>query len=151
MSQKHPLHTFPTYFFKTHSNIIFSHTYRSPDVPLPFRFSDGSFVRISSAPHACYMSRSHLPWFEIWWSVQVAKFFIVRYSPVSCQFFPLTSEYFPQHRVLKHVFCCYLYYLLLLFKDASSTEESIQIRLRNDSGQWIWRNLGGGGAVIPML
>jgi hypothetical protein len=43
LSQMNPVHTFPTYFPKIHSNISFPSTPRSSEWPRSFRFPDKSF------------------------------------------------------------------------------------------------------------
>jgi hypothetical protein len=48
LSQTHPIHTFPPYFRKIHSDVILS-TPRSSEWSLPVRFSDQNTVSISSA------------------------------------------------------------------------------------------------------
>jgi hypothetical protein len=107
LSQKNPVHPFPSYCPKIHSNIIFPSTTRSSDWSLHIRFSDRNFVCISQLSHACYMPRSSRPpWFDdasnISWSLQVTKFIIVKHSIASCHFLPLRHKYSPQHPVLKH-------------------------------------------------
>jgi hypothetical protein len=47
LSEMNLLHTFPPYFPKVHSNIIFSCTCRRSTWSLPFRFNDQNFVHIS--------------------------------------------------------------------------------------------------------
>jgi hypothetical protein len=51
LSQMNPVHKFPPYFPKTHSN-IFSSTPRSSKWSLPFRFSDQNLVFVSHLSHA---------------------------------------------------------------------------------------------------
>jgi len=57
LSQIHPVHTFPSYFPKICSNVIFPHTPKSSKWFLPFRSSDKHFVGISHFSRACYMLR----------------------------------------------------------------------------------------------
>jgi len=47
-----PVHTFPSYFPKTHSNIILPSATRPPKWPLSFSFSNQNFVFISHLSHA---------------------------------------------------------------------------------------------------
>jgi hypothetical protein len=104
LRERNPLHTFPPYFPKIHTNIILPSTpwsseLSSPDFPPKVLYA----FRIC----ACYMSlQSHPPWFNhpnnIWWSLQVMKFLIMQSSPASRYFLRLTSKYSPQHPVLKH-------------------------------------------------
>jgi len=86
LSQMHPIHTFPTYFPKIPSNIIFPCTYtlRHSKWSIPFRFPDQNFVRIYYISRACYVPRlSHLPWFydlnNIWWRTQVMQLFLCNF------------------------------------------------------------------------
>jgi hypothetical protein len=70
-----PGHKIIQYFLKIYFNIIFPSTFRSPKLPLPFRFSDQNYVSIPHLSHACFMLRpSHIPWFDhpsnMWRSVQ---------------------------------------------------------------------------------
>jgi hypothetical protein len=53
------VHNSPPYFYKIHCNINFPSTSRSSELPLPFRFSDQNFIRISNFSNTCYIS-SHL-------------------------------------------------------------------------------------------
>jgi len=52
LNQMHPAPTFPSYFSKIRSNIIFPSTPRSSAWPLPFRISGQNFLRISHVSHA---------------------------------------------------------------------------------------------------
>jgi len=58
LSHMHPLHSFPSYFPKIHSNIISLPMPRSSEWFLPFRFSDQNFVCISHLSHVCYYVKS---------------------------------------------------------------------------------------------
>jgi hypothetical protein len=84
-----PVHNYPLHFPNINCN-IFPSTRRSSEWPLPFSFSDLSFVYISYRSHTCYMSHPSRPWFDhpnnIWWSVQVTKLLIMQSSPASCHF-----------------------------------------------------------------
>jgi hypothetical protein len=60
----------------------------------------------SSSPLSCYVPfPSHSPRFDhsnyAWRWVQVMKLLVLKYSPLSCDIFPVRSEYSPQHLVLK--------------------------------------------------
>jgi hypothetical protein len=76
----------PTCLCKIHSNINFPSTTRSSEwSPL-----------ILSRP--CYMPhQSHPPWPDhlnnTWWSVQVMKLLVMQSSPVSCHFFPYSTQH----------------------------------------------------------
>jgi len=64
LSQMYPDHTLPTYYPKTHSNIIFPSMLGLPRA-LPFRFSNQYIVSISHLSHWCQMPcSSHPPWFD---------------------------------------------------------------------------------------
>jgi len=83
LSQMQAVHSFPPYFPKIHSNIIFPSTSRSSSWSLPFRFCDQNLICISYISHVCYMpSLFHPPWLDysnnIWWSVQVVKLLIMQ-------------------------------------------------------------------------
>jgi len=88
LSQMYPVHIFPSYFPKIHSNIIYPSTPSSFDWSLPFRSSDQNFVRPSQLRHACYMT-SRLILFDLValigeayksLSVQVLKLLIIQFS-----------------------------------------------------------------------
>jgi len=103
LSYMHPLHTFPPYFLRIHSNIILPSTSTSSKWPLPFR----SFICISHLSYACCMPHpSQPPWLyypsNIRWSVQVMQLLIMQSSLASCPFLPLRSKYSPQHPLFKH-------------------------------------------------
>jgi hypothetical protein len=49
---------------------------------------------------------------NVWWSVQVMKFLIMQSSPPSYKFLPLSSEYSPQHPLLKPPPCLFFSGLL---------------------------------------
>jgi hypothetical protein len=51
LSQVNPVHTFPCYFAKIHSNIFLSMP-RSSNWSLPFRFSNKNIVSIIATMHA---------------------------------------------------------------------------------------------------
>jgi hypothetical protein len=96
-------HTHP---IQIHFNIIQPSAHRSLEWSLPFGIFNLNLVRISHLPHACYMPRpSHPPWFYhsniIWWKLQITKFAITEFSPVSYHLIPLKSKYSPRHPVLK--------------------------------------------------
>jgi len=55
LNQMQPVHIFPPYFPKIHSNIILPSMTRSSEWPLHFRFADQNFVRTSRLSHACYI------------------------------------------------------------------------------------------------
>jgi len=57
LSQMNPIHTFPPYFPKIHSNIILPSTSVSFAWSFPFRLSDQNAVCVSHIFHACYMHR----------------------------------------------------------------------------------------------
>jgi len=81
LSQMKPVHTFKTYVFKTHFNIILPSTTRSSKWFPHFDFS-GQHVWISCRSHACYvLLPSHRPWFDhpnnIWWRVEIMMLFIM--------------------------------------------------------------------------
>jgi hypothetical protein len=59
LSQIHPLHTFPPYFSKIHSNVLPS-TLRSSGSSLSLKFSGRNLVCISHLSHACSMPHDHL-------------------------------------------------------------------------------------------
>jgi hypothetical protein len=76
--QTNPAHTFPPYFPKIHSNIIFPSTPWSSKLSLPLRFSNKNVVCIYDLYHQFYMPHlSHRTLFDhpnnIWWSLQVTK------------------------------------------------------------------------------
>jgi hypothetical protein len=54
LSQINPVRNFLPYFQKIHPNIIFPSTPRSPELSLPFRFSNQNILRISHVSHSCY-------------------------------------------------------------------------------------------------
>jgi hypothetical protein len=61
-------------------------------------FPTGFTTYILFSPHSCYMScPSYLHWLDgsnyTWRSVQVKKLLIMQFSPTSCHFIPLRSEY----------------------------------------------------------
>jgi len=55
LSQMHPLHIFPNYSLKIHSNIIFPPVPRSSELSLLFRWSNQNTVWISHLFHGCYI------------------------------------------------------------------------------------------------
>jgi len=97
LSKTHPVHTFPPYFSKIHSNIIFPSVFRVVS-------SLQTKIHYTFLPHPYYMPHSsHPPWFDdnnIWWSVQVMKLLIMQ-SSAPCHSLPLTYTYSPQLPVLK--------------------------------------------------
>jgi len=56
LSQMNPVHTFPPYICKVHSNIIIPSMSRSSGWSLPFRFSNQNTICILHLSHACYMT-----------------------------------------------------------------------------------------------
>jgi len=56
LSQMQPVHNFPPYFPKFHSDIIFPSTPRSSEWPFPFSLPDQNFVCISYLSHTSYFS-----------------------------------------------------------------------------------------------
>jgi len=83
LNNMHPVHTFPPYFPKIHSNIIFPPTSKSSKWSLPIRFSNKKYVHISQLSHECYMPSPSQHWLgdpNIWGSVQVMKFLIMHYA-----------------------------------------------------------------------
>jgi len=130
LNQIHPVHTFPFYIPKTHSNIVFSSMPTSSVWSLPFRFPTKILYGFLIS-HECYMHHpSHPPWFDhpnsIWWSVQVMKLLIMYFSPASHHFFPLKSKCNPQHPVLKQPQSIYL---LLVWKTMFHTHAKQQVQL----------------------
>jgi hypothetical protein len=61
LSHMHPVHNFPPYFLKIHSNIIFPSTPRSSESSRPLRFYNQNSVCISHPSHTCCMTHSSLP------------------------------------------------------------------------------------------
>jgi len=106
LNHMHPVHTFPLYFPKIHSDVILPSTSRFTEWSALFMLSNQNVVYTYRLSHACYVPHpSHSPWFDHpnnILCVQVMKFFIVHSSPASCHFLPLRSKYFPQHPLLKH-------------------------------------------------
>jgi hypothetical protein len=101
LSQMHTVHTFPLYFRKIQSNIIFPSTPRSSMWSLPFTFTNQNYVCISHISCACYVPRLyHRRWLDhrnnTLWSIQVMKLLIMQFSLASRHFLP------PQNPVLKH-------------------------------------------------
>jgi hypothetical protein len=63
LSQMNPLYTFPPYFPKIRSNVIFPPTSSSSEWSLPIRFPDQTIQRIYHLSHAYYMPTPSCPWF----------------------------------------------------------------------------------------
>jgi hypothetical protein len=61
LSQTNPVHTFPSYFPKTHFNIILTTTPRSSEWSLPFRFLDQNLYTFHTSPMRATFSASHPP------------------------------------------------------------------------------------------
>jgi hypothetical protein len=55
-----PVHTFPFYFPKIHSDITLPSTPRSYEWCLPFRLSNNIFYAFHISLHTCYMLRLYL-------------------------------------------------------------------------------------------
>jgi hypothetical protein len=64
LTQTNPVHTFPPYFPKIHSNVILPSTSATFDWSLSFRFSDQDDVYISYFSIARHVRPSHPPWFH---------------------------------------------------------------------------------------
>jgi len=64
VSQMNPVHNFPPYFPKIHSNIIFPATLMSSEWSFPFRFSNQNIVWISPLSHAFY-TPAHLIFLDL--------------------------------------------------------------------------------------
>jgi hypothetical protein len=109
LSQMCPVHTFPTCFHKTPSDTDLPSTPRSSEWPLPFRFSDQIFVRISHITHACYVPHpSHLPWYDrptnIWWSyIHACQFYQFFDAP---SYYKNCKEASRRERIMYHVMLC---------------------------------------------
>jgi len=65
LSQINPVHNFPPYLPKIHSNIILPSTLKSSSCSLPFRSSDQNFVCISHLSHERYTCPVHLIFFDL--------------------------------------------------------------------------------------
>jgi len=105
MNQMNPVHTFPTYFPKTHFNIIFPSTLTSYKWSLPFRFSNKNFVSISHLPCVLHALLVIFGEAHKLWSSSLCSLL----SPlVSCLFLPLQYKYSLQHPLLKHPQCIFL-------------------------------------------
>jgi hypothetical protein len=87
ISQMHPVHTFPLYLPKTHSNVIFPSTPRSCAWSHSFKFPINIFMHFSFLSCVLHARLFYLPWLDqpsnIWWSVQVMKCLITLSSPAS--------------------------------------------------------------------
>jgi hypothetical protein len=106
LSQMNPVHNFPPYLPKIHSNIILPSTPPSSTWSPHFRLSDQIFVlfRLSSMRATCsyHLILDLTILIIFWWSVQVMKLLIMQYSAASLHFLPHRSKYSPQHPVHKH-------------------------------------------------
>jgi len=101
LSQVHAVHTFPPYFPKIHSNIIFPTMLRSSKLYFPFRFSDQNFICICCLSHTCYMPHASHPPFDhlvIFFEVYL-KLRTTQSSPFSCHFLRLRFRYSPQNPI----------------------------------------------------
>jgi hypothetical protein len=73
---------------------------------LSLRFPLKPAIHVSS-PHMRYMaglmhsSRYDHP-HNVWWAAQIIKLLIMEFSPFPYYLVPLSSEYSPQHLILKH-------------------------------------------------
>jgi len=97
LSQLHPVNTFPCYFPKIYTNIIFPCMPRSSRWSLSFQFSTQSILCISHLPCMLHGPPSHLQSdhpSNIWQSVQVMKFLIMLSSPAFCHFCLRSSTQF---------------------------------------------------------
>jgi hypothetical protein len=112
LSQISPVRTIPSYL---RSILILSNPYVFVFLVVSFllAFPPISYVH-SSSPHSCYMLfQSHPPWLDhsnyTWRRVQVMKLLVMQFSPTSRHFVSLRSKYSPQHPVLKHPQCPFMY------------------------------------------
>jgi len=79
LRQMNPVHTFPPYFPKVHSNIMFPCTSRSSERSLSFRFSDQNFVMHFSSP----LYVLHAPFIPQWYLVRCTSYEAPHYAVFS--------------------------------------------------------------------
>jgi hypothetical protein len=102
LSQIDPAHTIPSYLSKMY--IILSIRLRLvlPSGVFPSGFSTNTLYAFLFSPfvlHALPISSS-LTYHSVWRGVQVMKLLIMQFSPTSCHFVSLRSEYSPQAYII---------------------------------------------------
>jgi hypothetical protein len=107
-SQLNTVNTTSLHFQKIHLNIIFSSTIGSTKWTLSLRPSHQNPVHTSFLTHMRYMPRpSHSFRFnhphERRLGIQIMKFLIMKFPPLPFYLVPLSTNYSPQHPILKHL------------------------------------------------
>jgi len=104
LSQLDPAHTSTSHFLKLQLNIILPSAPGSPHWSLSLSFPHQNPVHDSPHPHTCHMTcPSHSSWFyhshNTERGVQIIKFLIMSFPPISCYLIPLRPKYSPQHPI----------------------------------------------------
>jgi hypothetical protein len=106
LSQIIPIHTIPSCLPKIRFDIVHPPTSCSSHWHLYFWFSQQYLICIFPLPFVLHPRPSHPTWLDhsnyTWRRVQVMKLLIMLFSPTSCHFNPLRSNYSHQHPVLTH-------------------------------------------------
>ena len=102
-SQINPVHSIQSYFLNIHFNIILPFASGSFQVVFFLQLSlPKLYAFLFSLVCATYVCHPfHDSWFNhpnnTQWAVQIMKFLILQFSPVSSHFLPLKRKYLPQH------------------------------------------------------
>jgi len=91
LSQMNPVHTFPPYSSKLHSNTFLQSTTTFSEWSFPFWFSKQNLYACHFSPASFMLHLPSTRWFDhpnnIWWSVQQVKKLLIMQSPPASRHF----------------------------------------------------------------